>query len=795
MDFYSIIIDMKRLSDIKPGDSGFVKQIGSSGALRRRIIDMGITPGVEIKLVKSAPLGDPIEISLRGYNLSLRNTEARQIVLSSEPTNSQEEKAKQNTQTPKKQMVNIPPNKQSGEIIKAALIGNPNSGKTTLFNHLTNSYQYVGNWPGVTVERKEGRINNSDLQIDLVDLPGIYSLSPYSPEEIITRNYILKERPDVIINILDATNLERNLYLTTQLLELDCKIILALNMADLLSRKGKIIDYIKLEEELGVPVIPISAKREQGLDNLLNKTSTLTLSKNATLRPRNLYSEPVENALDEIGKNINTEKINRFNLIKIFEDDPLTLEELHLPKDKLENINKIRDKIKTPYDKDKESKKSCAMIIADERYNYIVSLRKKYVKNIYDTDKKKKTTFSSKLDYIITGKYTALPIFLIIILSIFFVAFGPIGTFLKDFCENFINTNMSYSIEQVLNYLKASSWVKSLVLDAIIRGVGAVVAFLPQIILLFASLSFLEGCGYMSRAAFIMDKLFRKIGLSGRAFVPLIMGFGCSVPAILGTRILENKKDKNLTIFLIPFMSCSAKMPIYLLFASTFFPRHQMFVILSLYLIGIATAIITALLFKNSLFKGDASPFLMEMPEYKLPSVKSIWSQVWNNIKDFIEKAGTVILAATIIIWFLQSFSFDFKMVTDNSQSILAGLGSFIAPVFSICGFGDWRSCVALLTGVLSKESIVSTMAVLYNPESAQNLSQVILSAFSLPAAISFIIFVLLYTPCVAALSAMHKEFGSWKLTLTSVMYQLFVAFFASALIFQILTLFSNIFG
>lgn len=777
------------------GETGVVKRVGSSGALRRRMIDMGVMPGAKIRMIKSAPLGDPVEINIHGYDLSIRKSEAGNIELFDNDSNTKtffSPKRSSNFRSKNQTVPFIGQTKIDSDkdlkIFKAALIGNPNSGKTTLFNNLTGDYQYVGNWPGVTVERKEGRIKNINEMIDLVDLPGVYSLSPYSPEEVITRNYILNESPDIIINIIDATNLERNLYLTTQLLELDCKIILALNMTDLLLYKGKKIDYNMLENDLGVPIVPVSAGKSHGIDKLLGKLSLALKSNETASRIYNFYSEDVENALSAIDKVANTSnqyiRHNRFKIVKIFEDDVLIMHESSLNKDQVSDIVKIRNSVSKLCDKDKD------MIIADERYNYILSLCQKAVKNI---KKIKDFSFSNKVDRLITGKYTAFPIFITVMLSIFYITFGPFGLMLKNWCENFINTNMRGTVERILNYLGASIWSKSLILDAVIGGVGSVFSFLPQVALLFTLLSLLEDCGYMARAAFIMDKPFRKIGLSGRAFVPLIMGFGCSVPAVLGTKILENKKDKNLAIFLIPFMSCSAKMPIYLLFASAFFPYYQPLVIFTLYLLGIMVAVFTAYLFKDKFLKGESSPFIMEMPEYKIPSLKNVWLSVWDKTKDFVERAGTVILVATVAVWFLQSFNFSFKFVSDNSQSMLATIGNIIAPIFNICGFGDWRACVALLTGLMAKESIVSTFSVLYSDGNSAGLNGALSQVFPFYGAVSFLVFVLLYNPCIAALSAIHKEFEDWKLTVVSILYQFFIAYTLSALTFQILNLFSNL--
>lgn len=782
---------MRSLLDIGWGSEGIVKKVGSHGALRRHLLDLGITRGTKIKMIKPAPLGDPIEICVHGYKLSLRKSEAREIeVLSKE-----EEKyvfslnSKNSLSGTVNNFLSFPilnSKKETNKPFRAALVGNPNCGKTTLFNQLTGSYQYVGNWPGVTVERKEGRIKNLSDKIDLIDLPGVYSLSPYSPEEIVTRNYILSEMPDVIINIVDSTNLERNLYLTTQLLELEYKMILVLNMTDLLKNHGKEIDTKKLEKRLGIPVICISAGKNKGIDKLLEELSLLVKKNNLTRQTDRFYSSEVEDSIIKIDKIINRGSKyvynSRFKAVKAFEGDKLILRSYNLSNEALAQINKIRESVSSSQDKEKD------IIIPDERYSYIQSLCRDVVR---DTSAKLKLSFSDMIDKVATGKFTAIPCFLLLMMIIFYLTFGPLGNYLKELCEEFLNLQMTNTVRRILNYIGVSPWVKSLLLDAVIKGVGAVISFLPQVLLLFTLLSFLEDCGYMSRATFIMDKPMRKIGLSGRAFVPLIMGFGCSVPAVMGTKILENKKDKNLTIFLIPFISCSAKMPIYLLFASVFFPKYQAIVIFSFYLFGIICACFTAYIFKDTLFKGSESHFIMEMPDYKLPSLKNVRLSIWDKTKDFIERAGTIILLATIVVWCLQYFGMNLHHVEDNSQSILAHMGKLISPLFKLCGFDDWRVCVSLLTGVMAKESIVSTLSVLYGPgaEFIGSLS----STFNWINAISFLVFALLYTPCVAAVSAIYKEFGDKKLAVASIIYQLVFAYFCSAFVYQIITLVSNL--
>lgn len=668
-----------------------------------------------------------------------------------------------------------------------ALLGNPNSGKTTLFNSLTGSKQYVGNWPGVTVEKKEGFFCYNKIYSKIVDLPGVYSLSPYTPEEIVTRNFLLDEDPDIIINIVDATNIERNLYLTTQLLELGKPIVIALNMTDLLEKKGYIINYKELEKRLGARVVPISASKRLGMEELLSAMME-TYKSCEKVSIRNIYSSKVNEILEQIEDIITELKPEdydkrRFISIKLFEGDLLEQRKLGLDKEILHKILKLRDSINTTEFVDH------VMIIADERYKFICSLCSECISK----SKENKSTGSDKIDNVLTNKFLAFPSFFILIFLIFYITFGPFGNLLKSYVEYFINDIFSVNVSNMLNNLEAANWAKSLVLDGVIKGVGSVLSFLPQIIILFILLSALEDSGYMARAAFIMDRSLRKIGLSGKAFVPMLMGFGCTVPAVLGTRILENKKEKRLTILVMPFMSCSAKMPVYLLIISSFFKDIQPLVIISIYGIGILLGIGTALLFKNSLNKGESSNFVMELPSYKLPTFKSLLIHTWERVKDFLMKAGTVLLGASIVIWFLQSFNYSFNQVSDSSESILAGIGKLIAPIFTLCGFNDWRVSVSLLTGVIAKESIVSSMAVLYNFDTTMESVNALSQTFTNLSAYSFIIFVLLYTPCVAAISAIRKELGSPKWTWISVGYQLVVAWLFSALIYQIGSLVINI--
>lgn len=662
-------------------------------------------------------------------------------------------------------------------VIKIALAGNPNCGKTTLFNQLTGSNQYVGNWPGVTVEKKEGKIKNKfGLEMSIIDLPGIYSLSPYSPEEIVTRNCLLHDNPQVIIDIVDATNIERNLYLTTQIAELGRPMVIALNMIDMLEKNGDTIDEKLLEKELGIPVVPISASKNIGIEALIEKT--LELAKASKYVPvKNIYSKAVNNVLLDIEDALEEVKQSKYHrkrwtAVKLFEGDSVTWNHYDFTKEQREHIISHIEEINSSKNIDRE------MIIADERYKYICAITSRAVHKNHDPCK---LTVSDKIDRIATNKYLAIPLFLVTMFLVFAITFGPIGNFLRDAAEWLISDLLAGGLTTFLHNVNASEWAESLVIDGIIGGVGSVISFLPQIVLLFTLLSLLEDSGYMARAAFIMDKLLRCIGLSGRAFVPMLMGFGCTVPAVMGTRILESEKDKKLTILITPFMSCSAKMPVYLLMVSMFFKDRGPLVIFGIYILGVVIAILTALLFKSTVLKGKNSPFVMELPPYRLPSAKTLLLHIWERVRDFLVRAGTVLMGASILIWFLQSFNFSLQMV-ESDESILASIGMMIAPVFTLCGFGDWRASVSLVTGIAAKESVASTMAVLYGGS--------LTGAFSALSAFSFLVFVLLYTPCVAALTAMRREFGSRKWMAVSVVYQLAVAWIMSFAVFQIGSLF-----
>ena len=661
--------------------------------------------------------------------------------------------------------------KNKNKNLRVALIGNPNTGKTTLFNKLTGNAQYVGNWPGVTVEKKEGYIKNTNFPVKITDLPGVYSLSPFSPEEIITRNFILENNTDLIINIIDATNLERNLYLTTQILELGKPVIIALNMCDRLQRKGKIIDFCTLENLLGTPVVPISAAKNIGIEELTKKIANFDYNKKFKIFN---YSKDVESKILKIKKilqDLNSNFYNnRFILVKVLESDALIISFLNLNFNIIKKIDEIRglqNEIK--YEED----------IAAERYKKSSEICKK---SISDINKIKKIKISRKIDKVITGKFAAIPIFLIIMLFIFYVSFGPIGTFCQNLARDIISKGIEYPLSILLSQLKINNIFSSFIF-AIVAGMGEVLSFLPQILILFGMLALLEDSGYMARAAFIMDKLMRKIGLSGKAFVPLLMGFGCSVPAILSTRILNNEKEKKLTIFLIPFMSCGAKIPVYLVFLNAFFPEKKAVMMFLIYLTGILFAILMSFLFRK-IVRPRESPMIMELPDYKIPSLHNLYLHLWDQSKDFLEHVGAIILGSSVVIWFLQSFDQSLRFVEDNSQSLLAKLGGFIAPIFTFSGFSNWKSAVALITGLLSKEAIISTMSIVYGAEES-NLNEVILQNFTKSSALAMLVFILLYPPCISALAVFKKESDTLSACLSLVVNTL-IALIASILVFNI---------
>lgn len=673
-----------------------------------------------------------------------------------------------------------------------ALVGNPNCGKTTMFNEITGSTQYVGNWPGVTVEKKEGRARKFKEEIKVVDLPGIYSLSPYSMEEIIARDYIIDEKPDVVINIVEATNIERNLYLTTQLMELGIPVVVALNMMDAVEARGDKIDTAVLEKLLGVPVLGTAASKGRGINELMQKALQVaqTAASKTVQQDSSIYDEAIENCIDEIEKkvipSIEKKTLNsRWVALKLLEGDEKVKEKLKVPVTLLNDIKPYREQLEKNYDNDIET------IIADNRYRYISNVVNKAVKK---KNKGSNLTISDKIDKVVTNRILAIPLFLAVMYGVFTITFGAIGSFTIDFLDGLINGTFSEFVSGALESAGAAEWLKALVVNGIIGGMGSMLVFVPQIMILFFFLSILEDSGYMARAAFVMDRLLRKLGLTGKSFIPLLMGFGCTVPAVMSTRALENEKDRRLTIMLTPFMSCGARLPIYLVFISAFFAGSQPLVIFSIYLIGIVVAVLSGIVLKKTVFKGEAAPFVMELPPYRIPTFKGLMIHMWDRAKGFVKKAGTIIFAAAVVIWFLQSFSFTFQMVEDPAESILGAIGKVIAPIFIPLGFGDWQSAVSLLTGFVAKEAVVSTMGILHGiaeaDETSGDLIQTLQTVYTPLTAYAFMVFSLLYVPCMAAFATIKREMNSWKWTLITAGYSTGIAWIVAFLVFQVGRLF-----
>ncbi|MDP4108471.1 MAG: ferrous iron transport protein B [Bacillota bacterium] len=663
-------------------------------------------------------------------------------------------------------------------VMVLALIGNQNSGKTTLFNQLTGSNQHVGNFPGVTVEKKEGRIKNLK-DVTVVDLPGIYSLSPYTAEEVVTRDFLLKDRPDGIINIVDATNIERNLYLTLQLIELNFPMVLALNMMDEVSASGGSIDIPKLEEWLGIPVVPISASKNQGVSELVSRITSVAELGTSPKR-LDFCSGEVHRAIHAVAHLVDdhafVQRIPlRFAATKLVEGDIPTINALKLNQNELETLKHITDEMEAIVGMDREA------ALADMRYSYI---EKASAAAVHKSGETKEQRRSLQIDSVLTHKYLSIPIFITIMGTIFWLTFGVIGAFLR----RIMNVGISFITgvtDTALTRAGISPIVHSLVIDGVFAGVGSVLSFLPTILVLFFFLSMLEDSGYMARVAFVMDKLLRKIGLSGRSFVPMLIGFGCSVPAVMSARTLASERDRKMTIMLTPFMSCSAKLPIYAMITAAFFTEHEALVMISLYLLGIAVAIIYGLILKSTLFRGNPVPFVMELPAYRLPSAKTITLHMWEKAKDFLRKAFTVIFVATIVIWFLQNFNIRFNPVTNSEDSMLAAVGTFLSPVFAPLGFSDWRASTALLSGLTAKEAVVSTLAVLMNVSNPEGLAPLLTKIFTPLSAFSFLCFTLLYMPCVAAFAAIKREMGSLIEAVSLMVMQTGIAWLVAFIIYQ----------
>lgn len=773
-----------KLDNLAIGKSAVIVSVGGTGALRQHFLDMGLIQGVEVTMVKYAPMGDPIEIKIHDYELTLRKEDAQKIEI--KEVIKKEELKNENIIFKNKNhpgygessydKINNHQIYHESDLLTFALVGNQNCGKTTLFNQLTGSNQHVGNFPGVTVDRKDGVIKGYKNTL-ITDLPGIYSMSPYSSEEIVTRNFLLKEKPKAIINIVDATNIERNLYLTMQLLELNMPMVVALNMMDEMSGNGGTVLINELEAHLGVPVVPISAAKGEGIDELVSHVLHVAYYQEKPQFLQLLDNQALDRCLNAIEHLIedHAKKARiplRFAASKLAENDSLLLEQLDLSQNEKEILEHIRKQL------EEESSLDCSAAIASDRFHSIINICRQTVKKPHES---KERLRSQKIDQFLTGKYTGIPAFIGIMGIVFFLTFNVIGSFLQGILENGVSTVTNY-VDTLLTQAQINVALHSLIIDGIFNGVGTVLSFLPIIVTLFFFLSILEDSGYMARVAFIMDKLLRKIGLSGRSIVPMLIGFGCTVPGVMASRTLSSRRDRQMTIILTPFMSCSAKLPIYAFFTSVFFPGKGAFVMIFLYVFGILTGIIFALILKGSLFKGEPVPFVMELPNYRMPGAKNVCQLLWEKAKDFLQRAFTVIFVATIIIWFLQTFDLRFNIVAESKESILAILAGYITPIFNPLGFGDWRISTALISGFMAKESVVSTLSILYGS------TQSLLMSLTTPAALSLLIFCLLYTPCIAAIAAIKRELnGKWALIV--VFGQCLIAWLASFVVYHLILL------
>lgn len=769
------------LKELGIGESARIKTVGGDGALRQHFLDMGVIPKAEVTVVKFAPMGDPMELQLHGYELTLRLDDAAQIEV--EPI----QKRSRNHEGPKELSKTAHPGLgeegkyhvkgeedplPAGEMLTYALVGNQNCGKTTLFNQLTGSNQHVGNFPGVTVDRKDGAIKGYP-NTQITDLPGIYSMSPYSSEEIVSRNFVLDNAPKAIINIVDATNIERNLYLTMQLLEMDIPMVIALNMMDEVTGNSGSIDVNKMEGLLGVPVVPISAAKNEGVDELVRHAVHIAKYKERPGRQdfcdEKDFGGAVHRCIHAVCHLIEDHAKNagiplRFAATKLIEGDSIILKQLHLDKNETETLEHLIIQM----EKERGLDRSAA--IADMRFTFI---EKVCESTVVKPKESKERLRSQKIDKILTGKYTAIPCFIAIMLAVFYLTFNVIGAGLQDLLALGIEWITDIT-DKALTAAGVNEVLQSLVIDGIFAGVGSVLSFLPIIVTLFFFLSLMEDSGYIARVAFFMDKLLRKIGLSGRSIVPMLIGFGCTVPAVMATRTLPSERDRRMTILLTPFMSCSAKLPIYAFFISAFFPGKGGFIMAGLYFLGIMIGIIDAILYRKVLFKGDAVPFVMELPNYRMPGIKNVGQLLWEKAKDFLQKAFTVILIATLCIWFLQSFDVHFNLVSDSKNSMLAALSGVLVPLFKPLGLGDWRICTALISGFMAKESVVSSLQILFGTS--------VSTAISSLSAASLLVFSLLYTPCVAAIASIKRELGV-KWAAGVVVWQCVIAWLAAFIV------------
>lgn len=764
------------LNELPIGKTATIVSVGGDGALRQHFLDMGVIPNTDITLVKFAPMGDPMEFMIHGYELTLRVADAEKIEIENVHL------LDKSTPLSKSKKPSVHPglgeggkyHEKKGEnpldesvVLTFALAGNQNCGKTTLFNALTGSNQHVGNFPGVTVDRKDGQIRGQEKTL-VTDLPGIYSMSPYSSEELVTRSFLLDEKPKGIINIVDASNIERNLYLSMQLMELDIPMVLALNMMDEVRENGGSININEMEKRLGIPVIPISAAKKEGIDELIDHALHVARYQEKPERIDFCASSgdgaAVHRALHAIMHMIEDHAENagipiRFAASKVIEGDEQIIKALNLDDNEKDGVEHIIVQM------EKEGGMDRSALIAKMRFAFIQSVCDECVVKPRES---KEHIRSAKIDRLLTGKYTAIPCFVILMGIVFWLTFNVIGGTLQGWLESGIDA-LSAIVEAGMIKWQVNDVLRSLVIDGLFAGVGSVLSFLPIIVIMFFFLSMMEDSGYIARVAFVMDKPLRKIGLSGRSIVPMLIGFGCTVPGVMATRTLPSERDRKMTILLTPFMSCSAKLPIYAFFSAAFFPRYSALVMTGLYFLGIVVGILSALIMKKTTFKGEAVPFVMELPNYRMPGLSNVGHLMWDKAKDFLQRAFSVILVATIAIWFLQTFNFHFQIVSDSSESILATIAGVIAPLLKPLGLGDWRLSTALITGFMAKESVVATISMLYGTVGA------LTSALSVASAVSMLVFSLLYTPCVAAIASIKRELGA-KWAISVVVFQTLVA-------------------